>query len=66
MHAHLSDLRQKIGFADQRWFHVEEPATVLEEGDGAIYLAFGGGTPGAASPSCKAGTRSPSEPQGNK
>lgn len=41
MHAHLSDPRQKIGFVDQHWVHVEGPSAVFEEGDGAIYLAFG-------------------------
>jgi hypothetical protein len=41
VHAQLGDPRQKIGFADQHWVHVEGPGAVFEELDGVIYLAFG-------------------------
>ncbi len=41
MGGQLSDPRQKIGFADDKWFHVEGPGAVFSQGDDAIYLAFG-------------------------
>ncbi len=41
VHGQLGDPRQKIGFADQHWVHVEGPSAVFEERDGVIYLAFG-------------------------
>ncbi len=41
MNAQLGDPRQKVGFADQHWTHFEGPGAVFEQGDEAIYLAFG-------------------------
>jgi hypothetical protein len=40
-HAQLGDPRQKIGYADQHWVHVEGPSAVFEELNDVIYLAFG-------------------------
>src|ERR1700722_4891107 len=37
----LGDPQQKIGFADQHWVHLEGPGAIVEQGDDAIYLAFG-------------------------
>jgi len=43
VHAQLGDPRQKIGYADQHWVHVDGPGAVFEVDDdaGVIYLAFG-------------------------
>ncbi len=41
MGAQLGDPRQKIGFADDAWFHIEGPQAVFSQGDDAIYLAVG-------------------------
>jgi hypothetical protein len=41
MGAQLGDPRQKIGFADDHWFHIEGPGAVFSQGDDAIYLAVG-------------------------
>jgi hypothetical protein len=41
VHAQLGDPRQKIGFADDHWVHVEGPSAVFDVTDDAIYLAFG-------------------------
>ena len=41
MNAQLGDPRQKVGFSDQHWIHFEGPGAVFEQGDDAIYLAFG-------------------------
>jgi hypothetical protein len=41
MNAQLGDPRQKVGFADQHWTHFEGPGAAFEQGDEAIYLAFG-------------------------
>jgi hypothetical protein len=41
MNTQLGDPRQKIGFADQHWVHLEGPGAVIEQGDDAIYLAIG-------------------------
>jgi hypothetical protein len=41
VHAQLGDPRQKIGFADSHWVHVDGPSAVFEVTDDAIYLAFG-------------------------
>jgi hypothetical protein len=41
MNAQLGDARQKVGFADQHWLHFEGPFAAFEQGDEAIYLAFG-------------------------
>jgi hypothetical protein len=41
MNAQLGDPKQKVGFADQHWTHFEGPGAAFEQGDEAIYLAFG-------------------------
>jgi hypothetical protein len=41
VHAQLGDPRQKIGFADEHWVHVDGPEAVFEFTNGVIYLAFG-------------------------
>jgi hypothetical protein len=41
MNAQLGDPRQKVGFSDQHWIHFEGPGAAFEQGDDAIYLAFG-------------------------
>lgn len=41
MGAQLGDPTQKIGFADDQWFHLEGPGAVFSQGDDAIYLAVG-------------------------
>ncbi len=41
VHAELGDPRQKIGYADQHWEHIEGPEAVFKVTDGVIYLAFG-------------------------
>jgi hypothetical protein len=43
VHAELGDPRQKIGYADQHWVHVDGPEAVfdLAEPKDVIYLAFG-------------------------
>src|SRR5262245_24609721 len=41
VHAHLSDPRQKIAFADDYWVHVDGPQAIFNVTDTAIYLAFG-------------------------
>jgi hypothetical protein len=41
MNAQLGDPRQKVGFADQHWIHLEGPGAAFEQGENAIYLAFG-------------------------
>jgi hypothetical protein len=41
MNAQLGDPRQKIGFADEHWLQVEGPGAAFEQGENAIYLAFG-------------------------
>jgi hypothetical protein len=41
VHAQLGDPRQKIGFADDHWVHVDGPSAVFDVTDDAIYLAFG-------------------------
>lgn len=41
MNTQLGDPKQKIGFADQHWVHIEGPIAVVEQGDDAIYLAVG-------------------------
>lgn len=41
MNAQLGDPMQKIGFVDQHWTHVEGPGAAFEQGEDAIYLAFG-------------------------
>lgn len=40
MHGRLDDPRQKIGFSDERWLHVEGPGAAFEVGDEAVYLAI--------------------------
>jgi hypothetical protein len=40
VHGQIGDPRQKIGYADQHWVHVEGPGAVFEEQDGVLYLAF--------------------------
>jgi hypothetical protein len=39
-HARLEDSRQKVGFTDDRWFHLEGPGAVFEAADDAIYFAI--------------------------
>jgi len=41
VHGQLGDPRQKIGFGDQHWVHVEGHVAVFEEQGDVIYLAFG-------------------------
>jgi hypothetical protein len=41
VHAQLGDPRQKIGFADQHWVHVDGPEAVFQFTNGVVYLAFG-------------------------
>ena len=41
VHAQLGDPRQKIGFADDHWVHVDGPQAVFDVESDAIYLAFG-------------------------
>ncbi len=41
MHAQLGDPRQKIGFADDHWVHVDRPQTIFDVTGDAIYFAFG-------------------------
>jgi hypothetical protein len=41
VHAQLGDPRQKIGFADEHWVHVDGPSAAFDVTDSAIYLAFG-------------------------
>jgi hypothetical protein len=41
MNAQLGDPMQKIGFADEHWTRVEGPGAAFEQGEDAIYLAFG-------------------------
>src|SRR5258708_29641587 len=41
VHAQLGDPRQKIGFADDHWVHVEGSSAAFDLEDDAIYLAFG-------------------------
>jgi hypothetical protein len=41
VHAQLGDSRQKIGFADDHWVHVEGSSAAFDVEDDAIYLAFG-------------------------
>jgi hypothetical protein len=41
VHAQLGDPRQKIGFADDHWVHVDGPQAAFDVTDSAIYLAFG-------------------------
>src|SRR6185437_14775706 len=41
MNAQLSDPMQKVGFVDQHWTRIEGPRAVFEQGEDAIYLAFG-------------------------
>lgn len=41
VHAQLGDPRQKIGFADDHWVHVDGPSAVFDVTDDVIYLAFG-------------------------
>jgi hypothetical protein len=41
MSTQLGDPRQKIGFADNHWTHVEGPAASVELADDVIYLVFG-------------------------
>jgi hypothetical protein len=41
VNAQLGDAMQKIGFVDRHWTHVEGPGAAFEQGEGAIYLAFG-------------------------
>ena len=41
VHAQLGDPRQKIGFADDHWVHVDGPQAIFDVTDDAIYFAFG-------------------------
>jgi hypothetical protein len=41
VHAQLGDARQKIGFADDHWVHIDGPGAAFDVTDDAIYLAFG-------------------------
>jgi hypothetical protein len=41
VHAQLGDPRQKIGFADDHWVHVEGPQAAFDVTGDTIYLAFG-------------------------
>ncbi len=41
VHAQLGDPRQKIGFADDHWVHVDGPSVAFDVTETAIYLAFG-------------------------
>jgi hypothetical protein len=41
MSAQLGDPRQKVGFADNHWTHVEGPGAAVEQGDDVIYLVIG-------------------------
>ena len=41
VHAQLGDPRQKIGFADDYWVHVDGPQAIFDVTDDAIYFAFG-------------------------
>jgi hypothetical protein len=41
VHAQLGDPRQKIGFADEHWVHVDGPQAAFDVTNDAIYLAFG-------------------------
>lgn len=41
VHAQLGDPRQKIGFADDHWVHIDGPQAIFDVTDDAIYLAFG-------------------------
>jgi hypothetical protein len=41
VHAQLGDPRQKIGFADDHWVHVDGPQAIFDVADDAIYFAFG-------------------------
>ncbi len=41
VHAQLGDPRQKIGFADDHWVHVDGPQAIFEVVAEVIYLAFG-------------------------
>jgi len=41
MNAQVGDPMQKIGFVDQHWTRIEGPGAAFEQGEEAIYLAFG-------------------------
>jgi len=41
VHAQLGDPRQKIGFADEHWVHLDGPQAAFDITNDAIYLAFG-------------------------
>ncbi|MDR2983425.1 MAG: hypothetical protein LBV34_01160 [Nocardiopsaceae bacterium] len=41
VHAQLGDPRQKIGFADDHWVHLDGPQAIFDVTDDAIYFAFG-------------------------
>lgn len=41
VHAQFGDPRQKIGFADDHWVHVDGSSAAFEVTETAIYLAFG-------------------------
>lgn len=41
MNTQLGDPRQKVGFADNHWVHIEGPGAAVEQGDDAIYLVIG-------------------------
>src|SRR6266699_4376680 len=41
VHAELGDPRQKIGYADDHWVHVDGPQAIFEVVAEVIYLAFG-------------------------
>jgi hypothetical protein len=41
VHAQLGDPRQKIGFADDHWVHIDGPQAIFDVTDDAIYFAFG-------------------------
>src|ERR1700683_4637843 len=41
MSAQLGDPKQKVGFADDHWTHIEGPLAAFEQGDDVIYLVVG-------------------------
>jgi hypothetical protein len=38
--ARLDDPHQKVGFSDERWFHIEGPGAAFDVADDAIYLVL--------------------------
>jgi hypothetical protein len=41
VHAQLGDPRQKIGFSDDHWVHIDGPQAIFDVTGDAIYFAFG-------------------------